>query len=366
MATSRLVPPSITVADAGEAVKQDDPHELRRRFIGPMPEKVVSQLEGPKANHSFGVWKRNRQREDDDASLRDAIRRHALQFFVGHGGKEEDFGEDEERHIREQMYAKWKQSEWGQARTRRREARSGGGKKWIGTSFDVGVFLGVDIINKPSSVRTSGFTTTTNASASRAAMTRASTAADTFFTARSRPSPPTDAFSENRASQHTDSSRSSFLSPNGNNITRPISADSTTPLLSEAQSKQQPAPSIRKTRSELPHRPSAGPSVSFVSTRGEGKDVRYLTVPRDRKGKGKMVHYSAEASSRVRPETPEPAPPEEVLARSGSEVEDTSAGAAQQAAATTTPSKPPCQSDVIMRGTLRLDVTFGEVYLTLH
>ena len=72
------------------------------------------------------------------------------------------------------------------------------------------------------------------------------------------------------------------------------------------------------------------------------------------KGKGKMVHYSAEASSpsRVRPETPEPAPPEEVLARSGSEVEDTSAGAAQQAAATTTPSTPPPQSDVIMRGTL--------------
>ncbi len=318
-----------------------------------MPEKVVSQHAGVStssdATSFFSFWKRGRQGDEEDVGLRDAIRKHALQFFIGHGGKEEDFGEAEERNIREQMYNKWKQSEWGQARTRKREAKSGMGKKWLGSSFDVGVFLGVDIINKPSSSHITDYTS--NGTASRVPMTRASTAADTFVTARSHPSPPTDVSSDHRASQYTDLSRNSSLLPAGLAITRPISGDSTTHLLLSAAESQDELRSIRKTRSEFPRRPSAGPSVSFASTRHGDLHGQHLTVPRDRKGKGKMVHYSMEALSappREDASTPDPVPPEEVLARSGSEVEDTSAGAAQQA--TDAVSIPPSQSDVIMRG----------------
>ncbi|KAI0086533.1 hypothetical protein BDY19DRAFT_995822 [Irpex rosettiformis] len=364
MATARPVPPPITATDANPVLKHDDLHNLRRRFIGPMPERVVSQLEGPtsglETKSFFSFLKRHRQADDtsDDNSVRDAIRRHALQFFIGHGGKEEDFTEAEERHIREQMYTRWKQSEWGQAHTRRREARSGGGnlRNWVGNSFDVGVFLGVDIINKhpPSRVLDP---TATNGTASRVPMTRADTGADTFFTAPSRPMPPTETFSDLSASQLTDLSSSSSLSPKDINAVRPISADSSTPLLSVAQSKDKSISSIRKTCSELPYSPSApsaGPSINYASTQGDRREVHYLTVPHDRKGKGKMVRYSPEIleqTSREETATPEPAPPEEVLARSGSAVEDTSAGAVQQAVTSS-------ERDVIMRDRMMVQVSF--------
>ena len=60
-----------------------------------------------------------------------------------------------------------------------------------------------------------------------------------------------------------------------------------------------------------------------------------------------MVHYAEELSPLVAQEDP-PAPPEEVLARSGSEAEDTSAGAAQQA----TIENQVHWGEVIMRGTV--------------
>ncbi|KAI0699107.1 Pleckstrin homology domain-containing protein [Cytidiella melzeri] len=249
------------------------------------------------------------------------------------------------------MYNKWVQSEWGQARVRRRMAKSGPGKKWIGDSFDVGVFLGVDVINKPSSSRISDFVS--NAGESGLPVTRASTAAETFVTAQSRISSPTDASSEHRVSQHTSfSMRSSSALPGG--LTRPISADSSTPLLSVSHAVNR-QPSIRKVRSELPHNPS-GPAASRISTRTEGHTAHFLTVPMDRKGKGKMVHYSEEVLTRNGAATPTPAPPEEVLARSGSDVEDTSAGAAQKAIIAV--GTPAAQSESIMRDRMMVQVSF--------
>ncbi|KAI0345763.1 hypothetical protein BDW22DRAFT_1324984 [Trametopsis cervina] len=320
-----------------------------------MPEKVVSQLEeivsAPRTRDFFSFLKRTRDSEEEDEGLRDAIRKHALQFFLGQGGKREDWGETQERRIREQMYNKWKQSEWGQARTRRREAKSGASnKKWIGNSFDVGVFLGVDIINKPASSRVVDLLS--DGTASHAPMTRASTAADTFFTARSRASPPDTHTLQQRKSQLTVTSDQSSTDDN-RALVRPLSATSTTPLLSATDLAENPSPP-REARSEMPQRP---PGPALRPSRAGAQDGELLTVPGQRKGKGKMVHYSdGDIPPRDGAVTPAPVPPEEVLARSGTAVQDTSAGAAESAAVAT--GTPMAESDVILRDRMMVQVSF--------
>lgn len=351
MAIARSVPPPITITSSQEVVKRDDPHKLRRRFIGPMPEKIVSQLDelaaSPRARSLFGFLRRGYGGEDEDAGIRGAIREHALQFFLGHGGREEDWDESQERSVRDEMYNKWKQSEWGQARTRRREAKHST-RRWIGTSFDVGVFLGVDIINKPISTRNSTILADASilTSTSRMQTVGASTAAETYVTAPSELSGGLldTSSSEHNISQRMHLPRPSSSVPNGN-FPRPDSADSTTPLI------QEPSPLESETggqvRSEIMHTPTdtVQPSASALS---EGQNGNFLTVPDVRPGKRKSVHYSDEQVTT----TPGPAPPEEVLARTGSAVEDTSAGAVQEA------TTPDTKDDVIMRDRMMVQISF--------
>jgi len=82
--------------------------------------------------------------EDEDQCLRDVIKAHACEFFKGHGGKDEDWGE-EEMSVREEMLRRWRQSEWGKLQGVK---EIGARNRWVGTSFDIGVFLGVNILYK--------------------------------------------------------------------------------------------------------------------------------------------------------------------------------------------------------------------------
>jgi hypothetical protein len=310
-----------------------------------MPEGVISQLECSKDEPAKG-WGRfffkSKANRDEDARVRDAIREYALQFFLGQGGRAEDWGEDEERHIREEMYQRWKKTEWAQAGARRRQAKTA--KRWIGTSFDVGVFLGVDVFDATRTTLThpltEGGVSSAVDSASRVPPSTAATGMDTFVTAPS--TQPDEVNEASSLSQRMTLSRISLPLPNGN-IRRPDSATSTTPLLENL-------PRTREPGNVLPGDSTAAFSAPVGSRQASS---RYLEVPGPSKSKGKMVHYSE-----IPTPAEDPAPPSEVLARTGSQVEDTSAGAAQQATAELNAE---LEEDV-MRGVWRDSSTYEDSY----
>ncbi|GJE98302.1 hypothetical protein PsYK624_145290 [Phanerochaete sordida] len=350
MATPHSIPPPITIDSRVAITKRDDPHKYRRRFIGPMPERVVSQLDSTvhDSPHGWrGLFSRRQGAKDEDAGVRDAIRDYAKQFFLGQGGREEDWGENEERHIREEMYRRWQQTEWAKARVRRREARAT--RPWIGTSFDVGVFLGVNVFDATRTIQTPTGTQSAMGSArGRGALSTAGTGHETFVTAPSEVG--ADINSLDAHSQRMAFSRTFLPVPNGNPH-RPDSTNSATPLLENPppleDAEHRPSQPARATTS----RSMPGLSTAAVSQTTQG----YLDVPRRAKGK-KAVHY---------PDVPtpyeEPASPGEVLARTTSQVEDTSAGAAQHAQEALVE---PMHEDVVMRDRMYVQIFFTTDTLT--
>lgn len=293
-----------------------------------MPEKVISGSTSvtPKKPKKKKAWKPSRANEepssDDDDSLKDVIKVHAYQFFIGHGGKEEDWGEDEERGVREEMLNKWRQSDWGKHLHARRRKKDSGGSKWVGSSFEVGNFLGVNVLDTSRRPSSSSVSRMSLQSATPAGRPSNSTAVQTFVTAPSHRS----VFSNDLERE----SSLDCLSPLGGLEDRTASASSSTALL-------QPS-SLDRAHSDFI--PRAAPTPLFAATKSEG-----ILNTSAAKGKGR-VHY---AISSVREED-SPASPTDVLARTGMEVEDTSAGAVE-AHAEEEQSNP---SDVVMRGNVEL------------
>ncbi|KAI0372157.1 hypothetical protein BV20DRAFT_940447 [Pilatotrama ljubarskyi] len=241
------------------------------------------------------------------------------------------------------MRRRWRESDWGRAR---KEQRQGGSTpKWVGNSFDVGVFLGVDILDEnldPASRSTSSQAGTSRNSAAvpqiNVSTPSPSAGAETFITARSHlsTSPPEEPGPSN-------------LSPNvsrDQESVRPASATSSTALLAPSSSHH----------GQLAGQPSGGeaelsnksiPPASAVAANGHVSPPHSPEEARKGKGKGKDVHVHYEEP---------PAPPSEVLARSGSAVEETSAGAAEQATA----ENQIRWGDVIMRDRMLVRVSYTE------
>jgi len=134
----------------------------RRIFIGPMPEKVIAHTEATQHKHSQlaigSVFSLTQQQPSDNIHNADKIEEvsrllkgHAFRFFLHEGGKPEDWDEEEEQHITDELAKRWKSSEWGQLWTRRhhhrkKESQSVGGHQWFGKSFEVGTLLGVNVL----------------------------------------------------------------------------------------------------------------------------------------------------------------------------------------------------------------------------
>ena len=334
--------PSTSVTPGAEVVERDDAHKHRRRFIGPLPESVVSQAVAPTKKAWFGLWTHHERQEDEDAKLRDVIKDHALQFFLRHGGKKEDWGETTERHVREEMMKKWRDSEWGKLRKRAKEAKQQN-KRWVGGSFDVGVFLGVDMLSDR--VRTPEEDDVSildeYPTGSRAP---ASTLGETFVTAPSHMSEYESTAGPSTSTQ-LHSSQNGLTEPDhGDEDMHPHSADSSTALLTPQIIVRDPEGRIHSdvvthTLASLP------PPLSTV----QSEPILALNGKQDRKGKGKDVHVHYEDTPAMEAQASEPpVPAEEVLARRGTEVEDTSAGAAEQATAQNQVD----WGDVILRGTI--------------
>ena len=131
----------------------------RRIFIGSMPEKVISQTEATQHKRSqltFGsVFSLTQQPDnthniDKIEEVSRIVKEHPFHFFLHEGGRVEDWNEEEEQHITDELAERWKSSEWGQLWTRRhhrkKESHSAGDHHWFGTSFEVGTLMGVNVL----------------------------------------------------------------------------------------------------------------------------------------------------------------------------------------------------------------------------
>ena len=132
----------------------------RRIFIGPMPEKVISQTEATQHKRSqltFGsVFSLTHEHPDNTHNIDKIeevfriVKEHPFHFFLHEGGRAEDWNAEEELHITDELAERWKSSEWGQLWThrhhRKKESQSAGDHHWFGTSFEVGTLMGVNVL----------------------------------------------------------------------------------------------------------------------------------------------------------------------------------------------------------------------------
>ncbi|TBU28603.1 Pleckstrin homology domain-containing protein [Dichomitus squalens] len=236
------------------------------------------------------------------------------------------------------MRKRWQQSDWGRAR--RQQMQVGNSKKWIGSSFDIGVFLGVDIMDErlpspPSQADASG----ASASAPPApaiSIYPTTSAAETFVTAPSHTEDgPTGSPSLSPIASHErDSSKVSMdstaaLVPSSSYLT----TDTPTTHFAQAEQSSGLAGLPAQTQANgTPRSPSIlAPDVGKGKAKEKGKDVH--------------VHYEEI-----------PAPPSEVLARTGSAVNVTSAGAVEQ----TTIEARTNWGNIIMRDRMLVRVSYTE------
>jgi len=309
---------------------RSEEHRHRRRFIGPMPESILtSEVTINRQSQKKRRWFPSSSgtsvvsQEDEDQCLRDVIGAHAYEFFKGHGGKDEDWGEEEEVSVREEMLRRWRQSEWGKLRS----AKEGGTKhSWVGTSFDIGTFLGVSILDKAplstSPMPSPPASPTKSTHATSINIGKQPAATETFVTA------------PNQLSQRSPTRKNDLVSGTMSDPQNP-SSYFTLATSFDDQPGTAPVESLQGS-SHVMDRLQA-PDLASAS-HSNGTASRPVT-PSQHKGKKKQVRYKDNTYE-------EPASPSNVLARSGPEVAETSAGAVEAACADITPE----EGDVLMRG----------------
>ncbi|TFY53099.1 hypothetical protein EVJ58_g9639, partial [Rhodofomes roseus] len=339
MVNSHFVP---ATSSQGELAAHSDPHRLRRRFIGPLPKQTVAS---PKAKN-----KRKTRTDagstdlEDGDGLQDAIRTLALDFFLRHGGAPEQWGEEQAQSVREEMYRRWCRSEWGRALRQRKDATAD--RYWVGTSFDVGVFLGVDILDEAS--RIGAASSTSIATGTSLKPIPASTGVETFATAPSQFAATRDGQDKvTPVSPSTERPKSEQTSPRptaSHEDDTGSAADSSTALLSSTPAGPSRLVSARSEPATHPDAHNDAPATPTSDSRLPKGTIGNGTA---HKGKGKMhVHYSE----------PEPAPPSEVLTRTGEAVENTSAGATQQA----DPATQVAWGEIVMRDRMLVKFSHSE------
>lgn len=315
-------PPNLVQLPSSTNSAPDVPEHIHRRFfIGPMPEKVISQHKPQGKATPFLAASSTDSEPDDEVSQ--IIKEHAVRFWVQRGGKPEDWGEEEEDHLVTDMAKRWRRSEWGEILSRKKIPAQQ--RRWVGGSFEVGTILGVNILEEDALSRISSRPSQKGASSAYLPMVlddvlagkapasaSSATGRETFITAPSGPS--------------TAATQGGFLSPpprpdivitgeEDNRTKEPSpSTSSATPLLRESHSD--PALPPPRPALKLPH--SDGAAVPVQSRKGKARAVHYPDFPQaDTPSSGSELGGGDDS----------PVPPEEVLDRSGDSVEDTSAGA---------------------------------------
>jgi hypothetical protein len=358
---SAMPPPSITVTPAeSQKPTTGGSHFHRRWFLGPMPDKWLS-----------GTGK---QAKSDDESVSQIITDNAFRFFIRSGGQEEDWGENAEMGVKEEMMRIWSDTEWGRiwrTKLEGKEKENKENRRWIGASFEVGQFLGVNILDEERTISLKSKRSTqsiaSDAGSSLAPLAIHSTFPDTIHSNNSDtfnkepnsirnfhvPQPPTSADDPFSAGPSDLVPLQTFVLPkitsseNLKNAATPLAPEPTPPpihndAVSSTTGLLGPPLTPKKVSTEV----SLKPIYRSPSSPGMMSDDD--TPASKNKGKAKLVYFAA-------PSTPGPAPASEVLERTGSEVDVTSAGAAVDSS----PQSEEIQwGEVVMRGLLLESLQF--------
>ncbi|KAH7921911.1 hypothetical protein BV22DRAFT_1197834 [Leucogyrophana mollusca] len=375
-------PPRIILAAPNEPTTSYDYHSHRRLFIGPMPEKVLAQTDSPtgkkkRKDGKTAGWLHLVDGDDEmdgvstGSTLFRVIDDHAFHFFLRQGGKVEEWGEDVKDSTREEMLRRWRESEWGGILRRRRKEGSNTARRWVGGSFEVGSVLGVNIIGNTTPRDSQiGPATASEQNVRPSLQSKPSGAPSSdvqeLFSAAGvlGPSPPRERSKDSRAG------RSSSSSPDGTNHgSTEFSHSSSTALLmpgtapdlrntSENNTGDSRRPILRGRASSSARAHGHGDTAQDGSFLGASLRKRRSNLFTQDKGKRKSVHY-ADSNPPPRPPSEsgdeDPAPPTEVLARMGSDVDETSAGATLEAVS---PQDELRWGDVVLRDRMLVRVSY--------
>jgi hypothetical protein len=312
----------------GEPSGSDDSraalHRHRRIFIGPLPEKLLSQTEAyARKRHHKDIFL-GRTSAPDGASngvghISQIIKDHAYEFFVREGGRREDWSAEEERSKAEALLHKWNQSEWGtiwhRRKQRRGEVRDAPYSRWVGGSFEVGDMFDVSVLDDLPSVDVSA-----------------------------QEEPVFDVPTSPRGPQNGNGQSDVLVKTDGLFMT--VSSGPQQVLSSPASSMKALSPATSHTG--LLDRSSHLKSASSLDLgRTQGTEAHLSRIS---KGKSqKRVRYNEESQDNL---SPHPAPPTEVLSRTQQTVDANTSAAATVSFAPGTQlgDSSTIKADVILRG----------------
>ena len=305
-------------------------HRAHRLFIGPLPDKLLAVM------HEM-IQDTGNDDESLDASyasaVRDVLDRNAHAFFLRQGGRAEDWDDGARDNVRDELMKQWQECPWTRA-LRRTTQRGAGVGHWVGTTFEVGSILGVNVLD--------GHALTPAAPSEPVApeapqqepqVPYASTTAlssigpRSYWTARSHLSPPS------LHSPQRSVSTTSVPEQHGGNLSA-ISSGS--PLIATASAPSIPTGHVPRQGDGAPRSILKHPAgTSSIKPRTKRRGVSLLA--RDAKRKVQLPpkesrpspnDADAMPSEGEQPEADEgPVSPAAVLARTGNEVVECSAGA---------------------------------------
>lgn len=337
-----------------------------------MPEKVASQADldssNRKVTNQISRWLHSSDEGSDgaDKSSMSFLQNHAYHGFLQQGGRKEDWGQQAETHERQNMWNKWQESEWGGSLRHRKKDAGTTTQRWVGGSFEIGNVLGVNVLDSPPAsfpqvnqtcheVETEAPSTTEPPS---------TVGGQTFVTARTEFSP--SAVLDSQASMST--FPSSELSSSADLLIagivpehRPSAND-----ISVAPPEGSQRPTILKGKNSLANMNANKRKTSFFIgghiTTPSGSDSQFAPTGLD-KGKGKdrsFDHANEGASSNLQLPTDvdTPAPPAAVLARSGSEVDETSAGVTLDETPSCEQSQSKERANIVLRDRMLVRVSY--------
>ena len=307
-------------------------HTIDRLFIGPLPERVLSRSEHlvqkpVKTYRSLFISESRQRPSDDDGTVEELIKQYAYAFHLKFGGSEEDWNEERENSVMDEMSRKWGESPWGRLSQERKDGSNASNARWVlpndSGSFQIGEFLGLNTYAEQASRRSTanvngGDSLSLEASPSTSRQVHndepSAMTGDTFVTARSHfsPEPELDGIPF-----HSSSSTNDLLAPTSTTSLLRVSAADQSP---GRCSNLKPALKARTlTQAKSDGAINGSTDASPPLDKGKGKAKKVVRLPRN-------------------PSTPAPAG--EVLQRTGSEMQETSAAAAEEFQADATSSAP--------------------------
>ncbi|KAH0831930.1 hypothetical protein J3R83DRAFT_12814 [Lanmaoa asiatica] len=304
-------------------------HRARRLFIGPFPDKLSAVM------HEM-VQVTENDNESFDASyasaVRDALDRNAHAFFLRQGGRAEDWDEDARESVRDELMKRWQECPWTRS-LRRKAPRMAGVAHWVGTTFEVGSILGVNVLDShaPTPLASS---VVPEAPQQESQVPYASTTAissvgpRSYWTARSHVSPPSP--------QSPQGSFSSLPEQHGGELS---AFSSGSPLLATASAPSFPTEHVPQQGTDAPRsilKHPTGTSSSKPRTKHRGVsllDGAKRKVPlRPKENRPSLSGADARRLPLEDEQANEgPVSPAAVLARTGNEVIECSAGATAEA-----------------------------------